>query len=281
MVQVAIGGTVIATYAYDGQNRLIVTDVAGGLTTDRYYAGDQMLSSIDRAPGSPSNGDTYSATQYVWSPRYVDAPILRTQATFTYSSAGEGSWSSSTSTIYYLTDANNNVTAVTDGSGNVLERYSYDAYGKATIILRTCRARRRHLRSATSFIFAGMQLDPTTGLYYDNGRWYNPSTGGSITTRSGPCRTRILYRYASNDPADLTDPTGLVASGDGNLAVGRSGRHRQRRLRGRVSEICAVRTFAHLDCRRHRAKIHTRISMPIPNTSQTSKTGLRKKKGRR
>jgi len=35
--------------------------------------------------------------------------------------------------LYYLTDANMNVTALADGSGTVQERYVYDPYGNAAV----------------------------------------------------------------------------------------------------------------------------------------------------
>ena len=59
---------------------------------------------------------TAVAHQFVYSPRYVDSPILDTQTTYTVVS---GSWSSSINTYYFLTDANYNVTAATNSSGVV------------------------------------------------------------------------------------------------------------------------------------------------------------------
>jgi RHS repeat-associated protein len=116
----------------------------------------------------------------------------------------------STDRLYYLTDGNGNVTALTNDAGAVQESYSYDAYGNATIY----DADGTVLSSSAvnnTLLFAGMQVDPTTGLYYDRARWYNPSTGGFITQDPAQAETN-LYGYAGNDPISESDPTGLVVN---------------------------------------------------------------------
>jgi hypothetical protein len=57
---------------------------------------------------------------YVWSARYIDAPVLRDRLT-----TGQR--------LYYLGDANFNVTTLVDTGGDAVERYEYDPYGKVTI----------------------------------------------------------------------------------------------------------------------------------------------------
>ena len=177
---------------YDGLNRLIETasDFVSGApqtVTHDYYAGDQLLETrVATGAGAAADvGDSLLPQyQYVWSPRGTNAPILRD----TYS----GGSLVTSDRIYYLTDANNNVTAVTDPSGNVLERYVYSAYGGVMMYDGPTSAggdwSDLHYVSSQSntVLFAGMQLDPTTGQYYDNARWYNSSTGGFDHPRPGP-----------------------------------------------------------------------------------------------
>ena len=55
--------------------------------------------------------------QYVWSPVYVDAMVLRDRDTDANGSLDER--------VYVLQDANFNVTALVDDSGTVIERYVY------------------------------------------------------------------------------------------------------------------------------------------------------------
>ena len=56
---------------------------------------------------------------------YIDAPAVRFQDSNT-----DGTLDN---TLYYMNDANFNVTALIDESGSVVERYSYDPYGSVTI----------------------------------------------------------------------------------------------------------------------------------------------------
>ena len=62
--------------------------------------------------------DCYTQSQYVWSPTYVNDLVLRDRST-----AGNATFNER---IYVQHDANHNVTALTDTSGAVLERFDYD-----------------------------------------------------------------------------------------------------------------------------------------------------------
>ena len=68
-----------------------------------------------------------SKYQYVWSPRYIDAAVLRDENDDEDNLCDD-------ETLYYLTDANFNVTALVDTSGNVVERYAYDPYGEVIVL---------------------------------------------------------------------------------------------------------------------------------------------------
>ena len=118
--------------------------------------------------------------------------------------------------IYFLTDANDNVTAITDSSGNVLERYNYSAFGGVTVYSATWADPSATSSYGNTILFAGMNQDPTTGLYYDNARWYNSSLGTFITTDPAHSSSN-LYEYAGNDPTGEVDPSGLfyTTGGDG------------------------------------------------------------------
>ena len=65
--------------------------------------------------------------QYVWSARYIDATVLRDKNTDTDSLCDD-------QRLYYLTDANMNVTCLVDTGGNAVERYLYDPYGNMTAL---------------------------------------------------------------------------------------------------------------------------------------------------
>jgi RHS repeat-associated protein len=104
-------------------------------------------------------------------------------------------------------DKSGNLTVVTNSSGTVQERYSYDAYGNVTIYDADWDVRTSSTEN-NALLFAGMFVDPTTGLYYARARWYNPSTGGFISQDPAQAETN-LYGYAGDNPIDQSDPTGL------------------------------------------------------------------------
>ncbi|MBD3319731.1 MAG: hypothetical protein GF350_01395, partial [Chitinivibrionales bacterium] len=111
--------------------------------------------------------------------------------------------------LYYCNDANMNVTAVVDGdSGNVVERYAYDPYGKPHIMDASFGS-----RSSSSYdneiLYCGYRFDPETGLYSVRFRYYLWHLGrwGSRDP-AGYTHTRSLYSYASGDPIGFRDPLG-------------------------------------------------------------------------
>ena len=74
----------------------------------------------NRGPSSSNEPEELAAfDQYIWSARYIDAPVLREYGGTRY---------------YYLGDANFNVTTLVDTSGDAREHYQYDPYGKVTIL---------------------------------------------------------------------------------------------------------------------------------------------------
>jgi len=110
--------------------------------------------------------------------------------------------------IYYLTDANHNVTSLVNASGTVVERYYSSSYGQVTIITPDWTQTLRESVCGNTILFAGMDYDPSTELYYDRARWYNPATG-TFLTRDPAAADVNVYRYCHNNPISSTDPTGL------------------------------------------------------------------------
>lgn len=94
-----LGGSNIFSYQYDGLGRRI-SEAKSGTTTDLYVStADQVLE--ERVSGT-------ATAQYVWSPVYVDALVLRDRDSDANGSLDELPW--------VQQDANWNVTALLDNS---------------------------------------------------------------------------------------------------------------------------------------------------------------------
>ena len=200
------GGAAPVAYYYDGTGRLVETAASGGTTTYSYYDGQNAIET--RVNGTAASNVQY---QYVYSPLGDGkTPILR-DSTF------NGNAPTDTGRLYYLTDANSNVTAVvgyntTGVPWQVAERYAYDAYGSVTVCDPTWTTV-RGTSLANSAVgntvgFASMVFDPNTGLYNDEARWYSTAVSTFIS-RDPALADENLYRYCGNMPTDGTDPSGL------------------------------------------------------------------------
>jgi RHS repeat-associated protein len=212
-VQNGASGPIVAEYAYDGLGRRIkeLSNFVSGSpqSVTHYYldSSGQVLETRVASGSGAATADPYALPtqyQYVWSLRYIDAPVLR-DSQFT------GGVAQSAGRVYYLDDANFNVTALVSAtSGQVLERYAYTPYGQATAYDPSWNVRTS--APLTSVLFAGMDTDPVTGLTCDRARWYSTSTGAFIGRDplgfgGGDAN---LYRYCGGDPVYGADPTGAI-----------------------------------------------------------------------
>ncbi|MCS7022805.1 MAG: hypothetical protein NZU63_13380, partial [Gemmataceae bacterium] len=146
------GGNPLKSYAYDGLHRRI-SETAGGVTTDFYYS-DAWPVLEERVT---SHGVQSVGVQYVWSPVYVDALILRDR-----DSNGDGILDER---LYVVQDANYNVVVLFDNSGNVVERYVYDPFGSVTLLDAGWNVVAGSV-FAWLYLHHGGRFDGTGGLYH-------------------------------------------------------------------------------------------------------------------
>lgn len=96
---------------------------------------------------------------------------------------------------------------VVNASGTIVETIDYDEFGSVTS---------DSAPGTIPFGFAGGLYDPDTKLVRFGARDYDPSMGR--WTAKDPLRFKggqlNLYVYASNDPVNLTDPTGTISNPD-------------------------------------------------------------------
>jgi RHS repeat-associated protein len=146
-----------------------------------------------------------ASLQYVWGLRNLDDLVLRddnsTGGDLGINGSGLGR------RLYALQDANWNVVALVDAGGTVVERYTYTAYGTATVRNADFSLKSGGTAFAWTRLFAAMDVDAATSLDYDNARWYNPSLG--VFTSADPIAADAnTYRYCLDNPITNTDPTG-------------------------------------------------------------------------
>jgi len=115
---------------------------------------------------------------------------------------------------YYAHDHLYSVVALIDDGGNVVERYEYDAYGKAHI-LSSAYSVLSSAQYGNPYFFTGRRLDELDNgnfeiyyyraRYYDTymARFYQPDPLGYVDGLN-------LYEYVVGNPVAHTDPLGLV-----------------------------------------------------------------------
>src|SRR5579884_1510202 len=74
-------------------------------------------------------------------------------------------------TYCYLSDGAGNVAGLTDGSGTLVDQYSYDPMGNITSSTTPV---------ANPFTFQGAMYDSATGVYYTGSGYYDPANGQSF-----------------------------------------------------------------------------------------------------
>ncbi|NBU72419.1 MAG: hypothetical protein EBS53_13425, partial [Bacteroidetes bacterium] len=187
----ARSGTNTMSVAYDAQNR-VVSRTLNGVMNSYAYDGWNLIEDYDGAGNE--------LARYIHGPQ-SDELLAKI---------------SPTGAVYYIQDGNQNVTTITDESGAVLERYTYDVYGAATI---TDAGGNTLTVSGVGnrFLFTGREYIAEIGLYDYRNRVYSASLGRFLQT--DPIRFEAgdinIYRYVGNGPVNWRDPLGLWAVGGG------------------------------------------------------------------
>jgi RHS repeat-associated protein len=211
-------GTLSVTYDWinDGENRLAgVTNLGPGGTSQTNFIYDAFGNKVTSiADGVRTNYLTVSAGGL---PEVLMEYDAAGQVTADYTHGlGLVAATRNGREGFYHTDGIGSTRAITDRTGLVTDRYTYDAFGGLLNQAGTF---------GNSFQFAGEQRDSSTGLDYLRARYYDPSLGRFISkdafsgSLSDPM-SQHDYQYAHVNPVRFTDPTGYSTMGD---IVGNSG----------------------------------------------------------
>jgi len=177
------------TYQYDALHRRVAR-VQGSADAVYVHAGNQVIAEY-RLGGLPS----VPQQRYVWGD-YIDEPILK-------QSSGLGG-----STLYYHHNQQYSTVALTNTSGEVVERYAYTAYGELLITdhAGTPRSLTAH---ANRYTYTGREWDDATKLYYFRARWYEPVLGRFVN-REPLVYADGLSLYQAYFGMSYLDPSGQL-----------------------------------------------------------------------
>src|ERR1700735_3230327 len=117
------------------------------------------------------------------------------------------------STRYFHTDHLGSISVITEQNGVVLERLSYDAWGKRRFAT-SADDPTGSITSQSTRGFTGQEQLDTVALVHLNGRVYDPMVGRMISadpTVPDPLNAQSWnrYSYVGNDPLAFTDPSGF------------------------------------------------------------------------
>ncbi len=216
-------------FTWDASNMLKQAVVPAGATTGvvgtHTYQYDVLGRRVRKTTGGTGASDTvfvrdgqtvvaeYTATSAAASPlrkyvnaSYVDEPVLLIDRTAA-GSVGAGT----DERFYYHRNQQYSITALTDNSGAVLERYAYTAYGEPTILDGAGTTTRTTSFINNTYLYTAQEYDAETGLYHFNARMYEGRQGRFLS------HDPIMYPDGANTYAGWfassgVDPFGLFAS---------------------------------------------------------------------
>ncbi len=192
LVKVEENSVVVSQHFYNGINYRIKNYFPGMSNSYQYLFYNTSAQCVETRENTTNSVPSSATYQYVWSSRYIDSPVLR---------------ESSSATLYFLHDANFNVTAVTDDAGAVQERYAYEPDGKTTIFSSDFSTEKTTSSINNRFTFTGRKVDPESGLMYFRNRYYDSNLGRFVN------RDPIGYRGGINLLRGYFVPNGVDPSG--------------------------------------------------------------------
>jgi RHS repeat-associated protein len=173
-------------YIWDALGRR-VGRTANSATTIYFQDGQQTLA--DYASGASASSPTYI---YLFA-SYIDEVVLR--------SGGSG-------LVYYHRNQQYSITALSDASGTIIERYAYTAYGTPTIT-DASGTTRTTTAVVNRYTYTGREWDETLALYHYRARMYD-AVGGRFVSRDPIGYVDGASLYMSYTSISALDPSGTV-----------------------------------------------------------------------
>jgi RHS repeat-associated protein len=192
LVAIAFPDGTRAAYKYDAVGHRIEKNVNGAITR-YFYDGDNVLLEFD--------GNNQFQARYTHGPN-VDQPLVMERGGSVY---------------FFHADVVGSIRSLTDATGRPVRSWTYDSFGRLSGFDPAA-------QPAAPYAFAGREYDAESGLYYLRARYYDPATGGFLSSDPLGVTSRLLagggglfrspqqmnsYSYAVNNPLSFRDPTGL------------------------------------------------------------------------
>ena len=232
----AVPSTPTINYTYDADNRLLtagsttfnydnngnlITKTLGSSTTTYVWDYNDMLAQLS------SGGSIYSykydglgnrttkivnsvETRYVVDPNGSLSKVLaetdvngNITAYYVYGLGVISKITPSGQAYFYHYDGLGNTTVMNDSSGNIVNKYAYDAFGKVL-------NQEEVVPNPFKYVGRFGVMDEENGLLYMRARYYDSEIGRLINKDPIGLHGGInLYIYSQNNPITLADPSGL------------------------------------------------------------------------
>jgi len=179
--------TATLTYNADGQRARYTVSVANQPTLDErfQYRGGQ-LGQVTVVTG----GVTLYVDTYLYNQDGTPLELLRQQG-------------GTVNRYWYVLDGQDNVVALTDVTGKVVDRYAYDAWGELVTDDGANETVPQQLR------YRGYWYDEKLSWYWVSVRYYDPETARWLQPDPSETDGVRTYAYVGDDPIDAADASGL------------------------------------------------------------------------
>ena len=113
---------------------------------------------------------------------------------------------------FYIKNAQGDIIAIADISGNIVAKYTYDSWGKLISIKDSNDVDKTTDENFIGYVnpirYRGYYYDSETGLYYLNARYYDPEVGRFISADETLSGGYNLFEYCYNNPINFIDQKG-------------------------------------------------------------------------
>jgi RHS repeat-associated protein len=182
LIQAVNPGVGTTTFKYDPFGRRI-QKISPSFTSIFVYDGSNLIETLNA-----SGAEVASYTQT----RNVDEPLAELR---------------SSSADYYEADALGSITSLSNGTGTLVNTYTYDSFGNLTASTGTVR---------NYFQYTAREFDSETNLYFYRARYFDPNSGRFLS--EDPAEDDLnLYAYVQNNPLNFVDPLGLYTTKNNNV----------------------------------------------------------------